>query len=501
LENHTVTIAPALIPVIVAVGVLVGLIVLFKMAWRVAEPNEALIVTGLTRGHDKTATSEDGPRFKIVVGRGTLVLPGAQTVRRLSLALQGTNLKVECVSSQGLPVEVRGVVVFKVADDIASIANATRRFLDQQDQMTGTIHELFAGHLRSIVGGLTIEEMLHNRERLTSEVRSSLANDMQVLGLTVDSLQIQEIHDSSDYIVNLGRPHAAAVASAARIAEAERDQEATEREQRAAANKAEYTRDSQIKQAAARAQVEAEQAKAAQAGPLAEAIASQEVVEAETRTSELKAALAEKDLESTVRKPADAAAYAKTVEAEADKTARIFAAEAAKSETELRAEADATRVRTEAEAAATATERTASADAKAVEVKGLAEATATQKVGEAEAAAAQAKGLAEAKAIEARAEALKINQQAVIQQVVAESLPQIVEAAASSFRGMDNVVLMDGPQSIGKILTEVMTTGGMAWGLAKDLMASVSDGTVDVGAGSVPARPSVSVDAVNSADV
>ena len=92
--------------------------------------------------------------------------------------------------------------------------------------MTGTIHELFAGHLRSIVGGLTIEQMLHDRNALTSEVRDSLAGDMQRLGLTVDSLQIQEIEDlDSDYIRNLGRPNAAAVSAAARIAEAAKDQE------------------------------------------------------------------------------------------------------------------------------------------------------------------------------------------------------------------------------------------------------------------------------------
>ncbi len=458
----------------IALVVLIALFALLKLSWRVAEPNEALIVTGL--GARSVAADGAGLGFKIIVGRGTSVLPAFQTVRSLSLASQGTELEVDCVSAQGLKVKIRGVVVFKVADDFASIANASRRFLGQQERMTGTIHELFAGHLRSIVGGLTIEQMLHDRNALTSEVRDSLAGDMQRLGLTVDSLQIQEIEDiDNDYIRNLGRPNAAAVSAAARIAEAAKDQEATEREQEALSAKAQYTRDSQIKQAAATAAVQAEQAKAAQAGPLAEAVAKQQVVEAETRTAELQAALAEKNLESSVKKPADAAAYAKTVEAEADKKARIFSAEAAKSETELRAAADATRTTTAAQAQASAVKATAEADAAAVKVKGDAQATSTKAVGEAEAAAAQAKGLAEAAAIEARAQALKVNQQAVIQQVVAERLPQIVEAASKSFQGMDNVVLMNGAEGVTDVLAQVMTTGGAMWGMAKNLMDSIAD--------------------------
>src|SRR5690606_3338227 len=134
-------------------------------------------------------------------------------------------------TQQGIPVKVRGVVIYKVGDDFVSIANAARRFLEQQASMDGAIHELFTGHLRSIIGNLTVEDLILNRERLTSETRSSAADEMSKLRLVVDSLQIQEIDDETDYITNLGRPHAAKVAAAARIAEAERNQEATEREQ------------------------------------------------------------------------------------------------------------------------------------------------------------------------------------------------------------------------------------------------------------------------------
>ncbi|GAA3111352.1 hypothetical protein GCM10017687_24980 [Streptomyces echinatus] len=145
--------------VVVAVLVLIGL---FKMMWRVAEPNEALIISG---SKHRTEGIEEGMGFRIVTGRGTLVLPGVQAVRRLSLDLNETELHVDCVTHQGIPLKVRGVVIFKVGDDFVSIANAARRFLDQQKLMAERVHNVFAGHLRSIVGGLTVEDMIRDREK------------------------------------------------------------------------------------------------------------------------------------------------------------------------------------------------------------------------------------------------------------------------------------------------------------------------------------------------
>lgn len=472
-----------LIIVLASLVGLAALLLLFKMSYRVAEPSEALIITGLGTG----TTMPDGQAlsFRIVVGHGAAVLPGFQTVRTLQLSAQGTELQVECVSAQGLRVTVRGVVIYKVADDFASIANAASRFLNQQQETAGMIHEMFSGHLRSIIGGLTIEEMLHSRERLTAEVRDSLAIDMQKLGLVVDSVQIQEIDDETGYVANLGRPHAAAVAAAARIAEAERDKEAAEAEQAAAAEKAAYARDSRIKQAAAQAAIDAELARASQSGPLAQATAKQQVVEAETRTAQLNAALAERTLETQVRKPADAKAYATRVDAEAARDARVFAAEAAKAETELRAAAEATRTTTAATAEASATQSTATAQARAIEARGLAEAKATEARGLAEAAAVRARGEAEGAAIKARAEGLAENQQAVIQQQVAERLPELVGAAAGAFNGIDNLVVLNGADGVEDILGKVLTMGGAGFGLAKQLIGSIS--------GDQPAAPTAPV--------
>src|SRR5919199_3032711 len=258
---------------IVAGAVVGGLLVLFaifKMMWRVAEPNEALIISGL-RQHTPSDAVQESLGFKIVTGKGTLIIPGVQAVRRLSLDLREAELAIECVTHQGIPLAVRGVVIFKVGDDLVSIANAARRFLDQQNQMGTRVHNVFAGHLRSIVGGLTVEEMIRDRDKLTEHTRAASGAEMEKLGLIIDSLQIQEIEDPTGYIRNLARPHAAAVERDARIAQAGADREATEAEQAAAAAKAAAVRESQIRQAGYQAEIDEAAARSRQAGPLSEA--------------------------------------------------------------------------------------------------------------------------------------------------------------------------------------------------------------------------------------
>src|SRR3954464_825148 len=232
---------------IVILGVFLLSIILFKAMCRVAEPNEALVISGLRERMPDGVAESLG--FKIVTGKGTLVMPGVQAVRRLSLDLREAELAIDCVTHQGIPLGIKGVVIFKVGDDYVSIATAARRFLDQQGQMEQRVHNVFAGHLRAIVGNMTVEEMIRDREKLTALTRSSSGSEMEKLGLIVDSLQVQEIEDSSGYITNIGRPHAAAVERDARIAQAQADQAATEAEQAADAKKSEARRDTAIKQA------------------------------------------------------------------------------------------------------------------------------------------------------------------------------------------------------------------------------------------------------------
>ncbi|GHH72295.1 flotillin family protein [Streptosporangium violaceochromogenes] len=487
----------------VVLAALVILILLFKAVWRVAEPNEALIISGLgARGRSELA---DSLGFKIITGKGAAVLPGFQTARRLRLDSRAANLQVSCVTQQGIPVVVKGVVIYKVGDDLHSIANAARRFLDQQDSMNGAIHELFTGHLRSIIGNLTVEDLILNRERLTGETRASAADEMIKLGLIVDSLQIQEIDDETGYITNLGKPHAAKIAASARIAEAQRDQEATEAEQIAAANKAAAWRDAQIKQASYQAEIDQAQARSRQAGPLSEASARQEVVVQETRAAELEAALAEQRLQAQVRKPADARAYETVTLSQAERDARISQAEAEARETELRATAQASQVKqaaaAEAEAvrlrglaAAEATKATGLGDAEAAKARGLAAAEAARAQGLAEAEAAKARGLAEAEAIRARSQALAENQEAVIAQQLAENWPRIVEAGAKAFGNVDHMVVLNGAQGIEEMLAKALTLGGTGLGLVRSLLngATPAVGTPDgngKAAGPAPESP------------
>ena len=190
-------------------------------------------------------------------------------------------------------------------------------------------------------------------------------------------------------------------------------------------------------------------------------------METETKVAELEALREEKRLESTVKKPADAAAYEARVQAEGQREARIALAEAAKRETELKAEADARRVELAAAADAKRVELAAAAQATQTREVGQAEADATQARGQAEGEAVRAKGLAEAEAIGKRAEALAAESEAVIGQQLAEKLPEIVAAAAGAFRNVDNLTVLNGAQGISEIMNQVIGQAGPTLALAQ----------------------------------
>ena len=331
---------------------------------------------------------------------------------------------------------------------------------------------MFHGHLRSILGGLTVEDLIANRNELAQQTREASADEMQKLGLVVDSLQIQEIVDPTGYIKALGEPRAAEVQKAARIAKATADREATEREQEAEALKAAAERDTAIKRQQYQAEIDRQTATSAQAGPLAEAEARKQVVVQETEVSQLEAEREEKRLETTVRKPADAEAYKARVDATGQKEARIELAEAKKRETELNAEADARKVELAAQADAKRVELSAAAQAKQTRDVGEAEAFATKAKGEAEGDATRAKGVAAAEAIAKRAEALERESDAVIAQQIAERLPEIVAAAAEAFKGVDNLTVLNGAQGIGEILNQIIGQAGPTLKLAREALAT-----------------------------
>jgi uncharacterized membrane protein YqiK len=127
--------------------------------WRVPAPNEALLISGSKR-------RKQGTEFRIVTGHGSFVFPVKQKARILSLALREAEITEDCITNQGVRLSVRAVAAFKVGDDSASIANAARRFLSEQDRMEVLVGRIFAGHLRSIIGGLTVEQIIRERDRV-----------------------------------------------------------------------------------------------------------------------------------------------------------------------------------------------------------------------------------------------------------------------------------------------------------------------------------------------
>jgi uncharacterized membrane protein YqiK len=309
------------------------------------------------------------------------------------------------------------------------------------------------------VGSLTVEEIIRERDKVAQEVKDGSHPEMEKLGIVVDGFQIQEIEDPTGYIRNLAAPHAAAVASAARIAAAERDQEAAEKEQQAARAKAQFERETAIVRAKVEAEVQEAQAKAAQAGPLAQAQASQNVIAEQTALAEREAVLTEKRLESAVRRPADAEAYKQRTLAEAARDAVMHntegeafkqraMAEASRDTTLLNTEAEASRRRSLADAEADAERVTAQAGSDAVKARA-----------EGDAFAQRAIATAEADAINARAAALSGQNQALIAaNKLVDMLPALVEAAAGGISG-SNLTVLNGSQGVNEMAVGVVAQG------------------------------------------
>src|SRR3954447_21825084 len=371
--------------IVVVVGVLLAVAIIFRIAWRVAEPDEALIVSGF-RTSERPEGVGESMGFRIVTGRGCLVIPGLTRVRRLSLEAHESRFDVPCVSQQKIGMTLMGVVVYKIGDDYRSIANAARRFLDRPaEELETKVQNVFVGHLRAIAGSMTIEDMISDQDMFSQQVRDRCSQEMESFGLVIDSFQMQSIASASNYIENLAVPHQAEVEQNARIARADAEREAVAREQTAQAQIAESVRDTNIKKAGFQAEVDKATQEASQQGPLAKATAEQAVVAEETRVAELHAAQKEQELQVEVRKPADAEAYKQTTLATAARDARISQAEAEAQETRLHAEAMATQTKVQAEA-----------QAEAIKLQASAQADATRLNGNAEADAIRAKGLAEA---------------------------------------------------------------------------------------------------------
>lgn len=271
--------------------------------YHVPAPNEALLISG------RKQRGEDGLQFKIVTGHGVFVLPIVSRASRLSLAMQEAEVVEDCFTQQGLTLAVEAVIAFKVGDDHESIGAAARRFQGDQAQMPTLVGRIFSGHLRSIIGSMTVEAIIREQQTLADAIVDASKQEMARIGLSVDSLQISSIDDRGvGYVAALAAPFQAAVNRSAKVAQAEADQAAAQAQQESARNQAEYARQTAIARAEYQAEIDQAQQRAAQAGPLAAAQAMQQVLVEQALVAQRNAELRQAQLIAEIVKPAEAEA-------------------------------------------------------------------------------------------------------------------------------------------------------------------------------------------------
>lgn len=439
--------SPLILLVALAVIVVVALVFGAIRRYRIAEPDEAIIVTG--RKGKKTIdaeghTTQDLSGQKVVTGGGVFVMPFVQKSFKMSLRSRRLLFNTTAQAKDGITIHAQAVAVIKVGGTEESIRNAAQRFLSQQEEIESSTQEVLSGSLRGIIGQLTVLEIIHDRQALAAAVLQAAEDALSKQGLVVDTLQIQEINDTSNYLVNLGVPESAAVQRAAAIANTEAQKAAEEASIQAKKQILEANRVLQLQQAAVQAETDKAVSQAAAAKPLEDAVQRQAIVKQEEITAQRQTELREQQLNADVRKVADAESYriqvtaeanarAKEIEANAERTAREARALAAK------AEGVAEAAVTESRGNAQRTARIAAAEA--AKAEGEAEAVATAARGRAEAESIGARGLAEGQAIEARAKALSDNAQVVLAQELLKVLPQVAEAFGKAYASSEITVI------------------------------------------------------------
>ena len=435
--------ASLIIPIILAVvlAFIAGFWLISRNYLKVS-PNAVAVLSGRRR------KLPDGRvvGYRMVRGGAALRIPLLEKVEYLHLNVMTIPLEIRrAYTLKGVPVSVKAVANVKIRGDETSLQAAAERFLGMTHvEVQKVIFQTLEGHLRSILGTLTVEEVNSDRQSFAQKLTTEAAVDLEKMGIGVDVLTIQEISDEEEYLNALGKRRTAEVKRDATIGEAEahRDakiksaqalQEGERAKFQADAEIAQAQRDFMIRQAQYQAEVETQKARADQAGPLSEATARQSVVAEEvrverTRTQEMIAVQEQevlrkqKELEATVIKPAEADRLAAVVRAEAAKQAAILEAEGRRAALIALAEAEQEKLRKEG-----------AGRAAAVEAEGKAEAAKIEAIGLAQAKAIEAQGVAEAAAILRKAEAWKEFNDAARLQTVLEKMPAILEASTGIF--------------------------------------------------------------------
>jgi flotillin len=427
--------ALASIPVIIVVVVVVlAILALFtKSRYKIAKPDEAIIVTGRkakkTLGADgRTITDLSGQ--KVVQGGGVFVVPFLQ--RHFSLSLRSRAIGIQGVAQtrNGVTIRVEAVAVVKVGDSDGAIRSAAQRFLGQDQHIEPFTQEVLSGSLRSSIGNLTVEEIIRDRAGLAEQVLEAARTSLLNQGLDVDTFQIKEIADDKGYITDLGRPEQARVRQAAEIAESQSARASEQARIEAAEAIADANRELSLKNASIKTETDEAIARAEAAKPLAEATAQQGILQQREITAVREAALREQQLNAEVRKVADAESY---------RIRQIAEADAAKVVAEAKADRD----------------------------RRIAESEATRAEGEAEAAAILAKGEAEARSTELRVAALRNESEALLQQRAIEILPAIAKELAAPYASIDHLTVLS-TDGASKLSNDVVNNVTQVTTLLKD---------------------------------
>ena len=458
------------------VAVLFLLISVFVSRYVKVGPDEALIVSG----RKKKLANGQVVGFRIVRGGATFVWPIFETAKTISLRIMPLDVNSSAYTSQGVQVTVDGVAQVKIDSSYEMIATAAEQFLSLKDEEIRRIAtQTMEGHLRSIVGNLTVEEINQNRDAFAQKVQELAAADLSNMGLKIISFTIREISDKNGYLESLGKAQIARVQRDAIIgqAEAKRDADIKSAEASQAGQTAKYlaetkiaeaNRDKEILVADYQADINAKKAEADLSYDRKRYVLEQDVQkeamqveivkkQKEIELQEQETIRKEKELEATVIKPA----------------------EAEKIRTETQAEADRVRKSKEAEA-----------ESYAIKAEGLAKAEAIRAAGLAEAEIIKAKGEAEAQAMIKKAEAYKMFNNAAMAHMMIEKLPEIAAAIAQPLSKTEKIVMIgdSGASKLTKDVTNILAelpetvkglTGIDLAGIIKSYASAAGSGTVE----------------------
>nr|WP_276203574.1 SPFH domain-containing protein [Paenibacillus fonticola] len=462
-----------LIPLIV-IAVIIVLGLAFWARYKTVSPDEAMIVTGSFLGNKNISDDDTGRKIKIVRGGGAFIWPIFQKAEFMSLLSHKLDVMTpEVYTEQGVPVSADGVAIIKVGSSVEDVATAAEQFMGKPiESLKGEAQEVLEGHLRSILGSMTVEEVYRNRDKFAQEVQGVAARDLKKMGLQIVSFTIKDVRDKHGYLEALGKPRIAAVKRDAEIAEAEavrdsRIQKALAEESGQKAellrdtNIAEASKEKELKVASFKKEQDTAKAEADQAYHIQEARAKQTMVEEQMKVElvrkereidlqDKEILVRQKQYDAEVKKKADADRYAVEIAAEADKARKILEADALQYSIETQAKASAEQKRLEGIAIADAERAKGTADAEIIRLKGLAEAEAKEKL----------------------ADAFQKFGEAAILDIVVRMLPELAEKIAEPLSSIDKLTVVDtgkgeGAARVSNYVTELMAT-------APEMLKSVS---------------------------